>query len=85
MQTRRAFIRKTANFVVLYEPYRNRTKLSEFKRFDVQNETGNTLEGALGVIVTLDGKSYEVILNPDKKLVQTVKGTSRKILSVVRN
>ena len=75
---------KNADFVVLYEPYRNRSKLSEFKRFDVQNEIGETIAGAIGVLVTLDGKSYEVILNPDTQSIQTVKGASRNVLSVVR-
>jgi hypothetical protein len=73
---------RNADFVVLFEPHRGESKLSEFMRFPVTDETGNTVEGALGIRITLDGKQYEVILNPDKARVKTCMGSTRKVLSV---
>jgi hypothetical protein len=73
---------KNADFVVLYEPYRRRSAVSEFARFEVTDTEGNTVPGSIGVKVNIDGKSYEVILNPYNVTVQTVKGVSNKVLII---
>jgi len=73
---------RNADFVVLFEPYRGSSKLSQYERFDVLNENGKAVKGALGLHVTLDGKPYEVILNPEKEAVMTIKGSTRKVISV---
>ena len=71
-----------ADFVVLYEPNRGESKLSRYERFDVVDENGVKVSGFLGVRVTLSGKPYEVILNPDEVAVKTVRGATRKALSI---
>ncbi|MFC1528802.1 heparinase II/III family protein, partial [Candidatus Latescibacterota bacterium] len=73
---------RNADFVVLFEPNRGNSKLSRFERFTVQDENGNTVDEALGLHINLAGKSYEVIMNPDRKGIKTVKGSTRKVLSV---
>lgn len=73
---------KNADFVVLYEPHRGKSDVSEFERFSVSGENGATVEDALGLKLTLNGKHYEVILNPDRDSVMTIKGSTRKVLSI---
>jgi len=73
---------RNADFVVLYEPNRGESKISRYERFEVVDEKGVKVTGALGVHITLAGKSYEVILNPDETAVKTVRGATRKALSI---
>ncbi|MDP2984927.1 MAG: heparinase II/III family protein, partial [Candidatus Latescibacter sp.] len=73
---------RNADFVVLFEPNRGESKLSRYERFDVVDENGAKVSGSLGVRVTLSGKPYEVILNPDEMAVKTVRGATRKALSI---
>ena len=80
MMSRKA---KNADFVVLYEPYTGESKLNMFERFEVKCGKGQPVEGALGVMIVLDGKPYEIILNPYEAEVKTCKGVTRKVLSVV--
>ena len=74
---------KNSDFIVLYEPYRRRSSLSEFTRFAVTDAAGNAVPDAIGVNATVGGKSYEVILNPDNAEVKTVGGVSGKVLTVL--
>ena len=73
---------QNADFIVLFEPNRGESKLSDLERFTVRGENGGTVKGALGVRATLNGKKYEVILNPDEVPVKTVKGSTRKVFSI---
>jgi hypothetical protein len=73
---------RDADFVVLFEPNRGQSKLSRYEKFDVIGENGAPVGNALGVRATIAGKSYEVILNPDYASVKTVRGMTRKALSV---
>ncbi|MCE5248815.1 heparinase II/III family protein [bacterium] len=73
---------RNADFIVLFEPNRGESKLSRYERFDVPDEKGAKVAGATGVRLTLAGKTYEVILNPDEAAVKTVGGVTRKVLSV---
>ena len=73
---------RNADFVVLFEPHRGVSNLSEFTRVPVTGDSGDPVEGALGLRVTLDGKRYEVILNPDRAEVKTCAGSTRNVLSV---
>jgi len=73
---------KNADFIVLFEPNRGESKLSKYERFDVAGERGAKVADALGVRVTVAGKTYEVIVNPDQAPVKTAKGMTRKALSV---
>jgi len=79
MLSRRA---KDADFIVLFEPNHGGSKLSKYERFDVTGEQGAKVADATGVRVTVAGKSYEVIVNPGQAPVKTVKGMTRKALSV---
>ncbi len=76
--------RKTrdADFIVLFEPNRGRSKLSKYEKFDVVDDKGIIVRDALGVRVNISGKPYEVILNPGRTFVKTVKGMTRKALSI---
>ena len=73
---------RNADFVVLFEPRRGVSKLSEFTRVPVTGDSGVIVDGALGLRIVLGGKQYEVILNPDRTHVKTCRGMTRKILSV---
>jgi hypothetical protein len=73
---------RDADFIVLYEPNHGESKLSRYERFDVFDEKGKKVKDALGVRLNLSGKPYEVILNPDQIIVKTVKGMTRKALSI---
>ena len=46
------------------------------------HEAGAKVRDALGIRADIAGKSYEVILNPNQATVKTVKGVTRKALSV---
>lgn len=73
---------RDADFVVLYEPNRGESKISRYELFDVVDENGTKVVDVLGVRVNVSEKSYEVILNPDQAIVKTVKGVTRKALSI---
>ena len=73
---------QNADYIVLFEPNRGKSKLSDFERFTVRGKNGGTVEGAHGVRATLNGKKHEVILNPDEVPVKTVKGSTRKVFSI---
>ena len=73
---------RDADFIVFFEPNRGESKLSKYERFDVVDENGAKVRDALGIRANIAGKSYEVILNPDQATVKTVKGVTRKALSV---
>ena len=73
---------KNADFVVLYEPHRGKSGVTVFERFSVSGENGATVGGALGLKLTLNGKDYELILNPDTDSVKTIKGLTREVLSI---
>ncbi len=73
---------RNADFVVLFEPHRGKSKLYGCERFAVLGEYGTIVEGALGLRLTLNEKSYEIILNSDSETVTTIKGITDKILSV---
>ena len=74
---------RNADFVVLYEPHTGESKLTMFERFEVKCDKGQPVEGALGIMIVLDGKPYEIILNPYGAEIKTCKGVTRKVLSVV--
>ena len=73
---------KNADFVVIFEPHSGQSRLSGYERFTVLDENGRTIKGALGLHISLGEKSYEVILNPDRNTVKTVKGPKQDVLSV---
>ena len=73
---------RDADVVVLFEPNRGESKLSRYERFDVVDEKGTKIRNALGIRVNISGKPYEVILNPDQTRVQSVRGVTRKALSI---
>jgi len=73
---------KNADFIVLFEPRIGSSRVTGFERFAVTGDGGATVEGALGVHVTVGGKRYEIILNPDRGDILTVRGVTDKVLSV---
>ena len=73
---------KNADFVVLFEPHSNDGKLTSSQRFTVTDGKGVSVESALGINLTLDGKKYEVVMNPEGKKVKTVEGITDKAMSV---
>ena len=73
---------KIADFIVLYEPNSGKSAVSRFEKFDVVAESGEIVEGALGVAVTLGERTYEIVFNPDMKMVRTTKGTTTRIVSI---
>ena len=79
MMSRKA---RNADFIVLYEPHRNQSQLSVFERFEVTSPDGKPVKNAVGIRITLRKTSLEIILNPDGKEVRTVKGSTKRILSV---
>ena len=75
---------RNADFIVLFEPHRGRSKLGTFERFEVKDEDGNTVAGAVGINVSIGGKALELIFNPDVEMVTTVNGPSYRMFSVGR-
>ena len=73
---------REAEFIVLYEPYLEKSKLSQYERLTVLDENGKTVMGAIGLLITLAGKPYEIIFNPDGNMVKTVKGFTRRVMSI---
>ena len=73
---------RDADFIVLFEPNHGKSKLSMYERFDVVDEKGNKVRDTLGIRLNLSGKPYEVILNPNQINIKTVKGMTRKALSI---
>jgi hypothetical protein len=83
---------KNTEFLVLIEPYRKETQLTEPRRFAVTAPDGRStgdpagrpyLENTLGAAFTLGGKRYEVIVNPQGAEVNTAKGPTRKCVSIL--
>ncbi len=76
--------RKTrdADFIVLFEPNRGKSKLTRYEKFDVIDANGANIRDALGIRAIIAGKSYRVIVNPNQKSVKTVKGMTRKAMSI---
>jgi len=73
---------RNADFIVLFEPHRGKSRVSRFERFPVEDENGGRIGDALGVRLTLNGRSYEIILNPERRSVRTLRGATRKVFSV---
>ena len=73
---------RSADFIALLEPHFGESQVSKYERFIVKDKNGMTVENALGLHLTLAGKACEIILNPDEENVKTVKGTTRKVLSI---
>ena len=73
---------KNTDFIVLFEPHYGDSQLSKFEQFTPSDENDRTLDGVVGLNITLGGKAYEVILNPDHEEVKTIKGMTRAILSI---
>ena len=73
---------KNADFVVLFEPHAKEGKLTSSQRFIVTDGNGVPVESALGIRLTLDGKKYEVIVNPEGKNIKTVEGVTGRLMSV---
>lgn len=70
---------KNADFTVLLEPHREKSRLSKFERIEVINENGIPVRDAVGLKITLEGKQIEVILNPYSSKIQTSSGVSGKV------
>ncbi len=73
---------KNADFIALFEPRKGVSTVKDFVRFEVRGEDGSVVGDALGVNVTVQGRRYEIILNPGGSKVKTAAGTSDKALSV---
>ena len=73
---------RNADFIVLFEPHRGKSKLTRFERFTVKDEKGNAVEIALGLNINLRGKSYEIVCNPEKKTVSVSGGVTNEVFSI---
>ena len=73
---------ENADFIVMFEPRRGRSRVSQFERFEVPAPDGGVVDGTVGLHVTVGGKHYEIILNPAGEAVKTIRGETKKILSV---
>jgi len=73
---------KNADFVVLFEPHRGRSRVTRFERIPVPGGSGGTVDGALGVAVTVGGKPYEIFLNPDRREVKAEWGVTHDVYVV---
>lgn len=73
---------KNADFIVLLQPRGKDETAVTAERFTPMDIRGHALENAAGVRVTLNGKTYEIIVNPDGAEVKTAGGSTRKPMSV---
>ncbi|MCE5251987.1 heparinase II/III-family protein [bacterium] len=75
---------RNADFCVLLEPHKGAAKLTKYERFIPADEKGNPVDSAIGLNITLSGKSFEIVSNPEGHTVKTVRGTTDKVFSVGR-
>ena len=74
---------KNAEYLALIEPHRKESRLTVTRRFTVTSLDGRAAENAVGILLTLLGKRYEVIVNPEGVAVKTAHGGSRKLISIL--
>ncbi len=73
---------KNADFIVLLQPRGREEAAASAVRFTPVDTGGRALENAAGVRVSMGGKTYEIIVNPDGAEVKTAGGSTSKPISV---
>jgi len=73
---------RDAEFIVLFEPNDEGSRLSRFERFTVTDGSGRPLRDCIGLNVEIGGKSMEIVFNPLKARIRTAGGMTGEIFRV---